>query len=330
MRILKEFYRQSIAIIVVILFFTVVTYLNNNITDNYNVEETTIPVSSDISNEEGLLDISFDDIIIDKDNMINSDLFDDCNYALFIDDTDKINYASKNIYKRMYPASMTKLMTAMVVLDKVNDKSISLDDVVTLEHYYDLTSEGVLPSELTPGCKITVKDLLYTLLIQSNNYYALILADYVAGSEEAFCELMNQKALSIGATGTHFSNPHGLDAPDHYTTAYDMYLIIKAARYYDEIINIDSFEAYDYFYYNSTGVPIEVTVSATNYFITGDAVLPANYNIVIWKTGTTDGAGNCLAMYLTRNDKEYMLIASANESKPVLYDAIVTMLCLVN
>ncbi|MBQ9609957.1 MAG: D-alanyl-D-alanine carboxypeptidase [Lachnospiraceae bacterium] len=328
MRIFKDLFRNIIIFVFVILFFAIVTFINNSFDKPYTQIRTTIPVSAS-NNDVNTLDISFDDTIVYKNDDSNSNLFDDCYYALLIDDTDKNVYVSKNIYKRMYPASMTKIMTAMIVLDKVNDKSISLDDVVTVEHYYDLTSEGVLPSELTPGCKITVKDLLYTLLIKSNNYYALILADYVAGSEESFCELMNQKAISLGATGTHFSNPHGLDDVDHYTTAYDMYLILKAAHDYEEIKAIDSFESYNYFYYNSSGTPIEMDIDPTNLFMTGDVLLPANYNIEVWKTGTTDGAGNCLAMFLTRDEKEYVLVASAGESRALLYDAIVAMLSMV-
>ena len=172
--------------------------------------------------------------------------------------------------------------------------------------------------------------MLYTLLIQSNNYYALILADYVAGSESAFCDLMNEKAKFIGATNTHFANPHGLDDVNHYTTAYDMYLIIKEAYSYNVIKEIDEHTSYNYIYYNSGGNPIEVDISATNYFLSGGAKLPANYKIKVWKTGTTDGAGNCLTMYLEKEGKEYVMVASCGESKPLLYDAIVTMLCLVN
>ena len=312
------------------MFFTIVTYVNNDIDKPYFDEKTTVPISvSDDKNAAGL-GITFDDTIIYRDNTINSELFDDCYYALFINETDHYAYASKNAFKRMYPASMTKLMTAMIVLDKVNSKEISLDDVVTVSNYYDLSAKGGGVNELGRGSEITVKDLLYTLLIHSNNYYALILADYTAGSEEAFCELMNQKARSIGATNTHFSNPHGLDDVDHYTTAYDMYLIIKEAHKYEIIKDICSFSSYNYSYYNASGNLIEADVSATNFFLIDMAKLPANYNIEVWKTGTDIGAGNCLIMYLTKDGKDYVAVASCGESKALLYDAIVKMLCLVN
>lgn len=330
MKEFKSFFNSIIIISIIFLFFAVKIMTNNGIDKQYNYDMITFPVSVDAALSFDYLNISNDNTVVYRDNNLNSELLSDCYYGLFINETDKYVYASKNAFKRMYPASMTKLMTAMVVLDKVESGQISLDDEVTVSRYYDLTSEGVGPCELGQGSKITVKDLLYTLLIQSNNYYALILADYTAGSEEAFCDLMNQKAKSIGATNSHFSNPHGLDAADHYTTAYDMYLIVKEAHKYEEINTIDSYTSYNYTYINSADVPIEVDISATNYFISGNAKLPANYEIKIWKTGTTDGAGNCLAMFLTKDEKDYVLVASCGESKPLLYDAIVTMLCLVN
>ncbi|MBQ7706785.1 MAG: D-alanyl-D-alanine carboxypeptidase [Lachnospiraceae bacterium] len=304
--------------------------MNNKLSKPYADVSLSVPITMEGTLTADKLDSSFDDTVIYRDNNINSDLFGDCYYALLVNETDKYAYASKNVFKRMYPASMTKLMTAIVVLDSVKSGQISLDDTVTVSNHYDLSAEGGGVNELGIGSQITVKDLLYTLLIKSNNYYALILADYVAGSEQAFVELMNQKAKSIGATNTHFANPHGLDNVDHYTTAYDIYLIIKEAYSYDVIKDIDTNQTYSYTYYNSNGNPIYVDIEATNYFISGGAKLPSNFEIKVWKTGTTDGAGNCLAMYLTKDGKDYVMVASCGESKPVLYDAIVTMLCLVN
>ena len=330
MKEISSLIKSILIIALIVLILAIVTIENNEIDKPYSDVKTTIPVATEDSLSYDKLNIAFDDTVVYRDNNINSELFDNCYYALFINETDKYAYASKNAFKRMYPASMTKLMTAMVVLDKVNSHEISLDDVVTVSNYYDLSAEGGGINELGIGSEITVKDLLYTLLIQSNNYYALILADYVAGSEEAFCGLMNEKAKAIGATNTHFANPHGLDDVDHYTTAYDIYLIIKEAHKYAVINDIDTHESYNYIYNNSNGYPVEVDISATNFFLSGAAKLPANFEIKVWKTGTTDGAGNCLTMYLTKDGKDYILVASCGESKPLLYDAIVTMLCLVN
>jgi D-alanyl-D-alanine carboxypeptidase (penicillin-binding protein 5/6) len=268
--------------------------------------------------------------VVYRDDNTNSKLFDDCYYALLIDDTDKEVYASKNAHRRMYPASMTKLVTASVICDKFESGELSPDDVVTITNSYDLTSEGIGVCDLTPGCRIKVKDLMYGLLLQSNNYYALILAEYVAGDVSSFCKLMNEKAYSIGATNTHFVNPHGLDDPNHYTTAYDIYLIVKEAYSHEFIRTADTYDKYSFSYQNSTGEYVAADVEATNLFMTGYASMPANFHVEVWKTGTTTGAGNCLTMYLTRDDHTYIVVASSGESRAVLYDSIIKLLCLVN
>lgn len=330
MREIVDLFKSVVILAVIVLIFAVLIKVNNKISSPHSDEKYIIPVAVNGTISQGELDMSFDDTVLYRDNNINSELFDDCYYALLINETDKYAYASKNAFKRMYPASMTKLVTAMVVLDKVNEKQISLDDVVKVTNSYDLSGRGGGINQLGIGSEITVKDLLYNLLIHSDNYYALILADYVAGSESAFCDLMNEKAYSIGATNTHFANPHGLDEVNHYTTAYDMYLIVKEAESYSVINDIDSRQNYNYVYTNAAGVPIEVDIEATNYFLNGAAQLPSNYIIKVWKTGTDIGAGNALCMYLEKDGKDYVMVASSGVSKPVLYDAVVAMLCLVN
>lgn len=159
--------------------------------------------------------------------------------ALLVDtNSGKILY-EKNKDTRFYPASTTKIMTALLVLEHCK-----LDDIVTV---------GKKPSSFIDGNKIyifegeeiSVNELLHALLIASANDVAIALAEHVAGSEEAFAELMNKKAAELGCTNTHFVNPHGLHDPDHYTTANDLYLIAKEAMKYDafrEIISTISYK----------------------------------------------------------------------------------------
>ena len=94
---------------------------------------------------------------------------------------------SYNSLRRIYPASTTKLMTAIVVCDALYKGEISLDDQITLQHDTSITEEGALVSQLKSGCTITVRNLLYGLLMKSYNDFAVILAEYVGGSEDAFC-----------------------------------------------------------------------------------------------------------------------------------------------
>ena len=311
------------------IFFSIATIINKNIKNEYpNPKDITIPIDKSVYSDN-MEDLSFEHTVLYRNDNINSDMFPECYYALMVDDTNNTIYAAKNVHQRMYPASMTKFMTAIIVCDKLEAGEITLDDEVTVDKFYDLTYDGVLPFELSYGSTITVNNLLHGLLIESNNYYALMLADYIAGSEEAFCKLMNEKAQSIGATNTHYMNPHGLDHPDHYSTAYDIYLITKEAYSYQLIRDINSYESYSYTVTDPDGYEIPTDIYPTNYFMNGNVNLPANFNIDVWKTGTTDGAGNCLTMMLNSSNNTYIVIASCGDSKAVLYDALVQLICLV-
>ena len=124
----------------------------------------------------------------------------------------------------MYPASLTKLMTALVALD-----SADLSDTVTVSANADAgkfaADEQVCG--IKAGDELTLGDLLYGLLLYSGNDNAVAIAEHISGSEKAFAEKMNEKAQEIMATKSHFVNSNGLHNEDHYTTAYDMYLIFN-------------------------------------------------------------------------------------------------------
>lgn len=327
---IKNVIRYLLIICGLVIILFIATKFKNRINDEYKQDKSVYTVNS---NDAYVESFKFkDDILkVGKEEQPYSELFSDCLYAMMVDDTDNKLIAGKNIHKRMYPASLTKVMTANVVMDMIEEGTINLEDEVTVSKNYDLTYDGVEPCSISYGSVITVKNLLYELLISSNNYYALILADYCAGSEESFCELMNEKAKEIGATNSHYVNPHGLDNPNHYTTAYDIYLTFKEAYTHEIFKKIQRCEDYTYTYINGSGYEVEVTCLPTNLFILNYVSLPSNYEILAWKTGTTDGAGNCLAMYLNKNDKEYknyFVIAACDESKPVLYDNIIKLLCV--
>ena len=317
------------AILLICGVFCVINNIRNNTDNEYaGIANITFNVNEDFYGTNLKYNV-LDNTVVGKENSQNSSMFTDSYFALLIDETNNQVYASYNAHRRMYPASMTKLMTAIIVCEKLEAGEISEDDIVTVTNSYDLTYDGVAACELGIGSQITVKDLMHGLLIESNNYYALILADYVAGSTDAFCELMNQKAYELGATNTHFVNPHGLDNPNHYSTAYDMYLILKEADSHEYIRQIDTFGTYSYTYINSSGYTISADISATNLFCNGYVDLPANFSMRTWKTGTTSGAGNCLAIALTKGDNTYYLVASDGDSRSELYDLVVELLCLI-
>ncbi len=327
---LKIIIKHMTTIAGVCFVFFLISLLKNNLNDPYKgIENLDFSINDTVHGYTDTYD-SMGQTFVGKDDSSNSYLFEDSSYALLIDETSGEIYASYNAHRRMYPASMTKLMTAILVCEKLESGAISEEDIVTVSKYYDLTYDGVGQNHLTVGSQLTIKDLMYGLLIESNNYYALILGDYIAGSTSAFCELMNQKAYELGATNTHFTNPHGLDEPEHYTTAYDMYLILKEADTHEYIREIDTYSTYSFTYIDGFNDYRYYDVSATSLFAHGYVELPSNFSIRTWKTGTTSGAGNCMALCLTKGDHTYYLIASDDDSRSELYDVIIELLCLVD
>lgn len=326
----KYLTRNLILLITMTLFVSIVCIVNNHAKAAYpDIKSASYDIDHLIYQSDNL-NFAENDTIVYRDDSTQADRFPDCYYALFVDDTDHTVLAAKNAHQRMYPASMTKMMTAIVVADAIESGQITLQDMVTITQNYDLTAEDVAPSQLHRGYSISVKDMLYGLMLESNNYYALYLAEYVGGDVTTFVSMMNQKAQDIGATNTHFMNPHGLDDPNHYSTAYDMYLIVKEVHNHQVLRDIDGFDTYTYTFYDTNGAAIDTESTATNLFVTGEVSLPATFQIESWKTGTTDGAGNCLAMYLTRNGKTYVVVASSGKSKLDLYDSIIRLLCLTD
>lgn len=147
----------------------------------------------------------------------------------------------KNIHQQYYPASITKVLTALIVLEQCD-----LNESVTFSHdaVYNVEA-GSSNANLEEGDVLTVEDCLYALLLNSANEAGNALAEHVSGSREAFAELMNQRAAELGCQDSHFANPSGLNDENHYTSAYDMALICQAAIKNDKFRKIDSALYYD-------------------------------------------------------------------------------------
>ncbi len=128
----------------------------------------------------------------------------------------------KNGDQKMYPASVTKILTAIIALENSN-----LNDSVTAGD--DVLNTAGNKIYISPGEVLSMKDLVYSLLISSANDSAIVIADHISGSVDDFAEMMNEKAAEIGAKNTHFTNPNGLHDDDHYTTAKDMAMIARYA-----------------------------------------------------------------------------------------------------
>lgn len=145
--------------------------------------------------------------------------------GIVMDASNKAILYGKNIDQPYYPASITKILTALIAIERCD-----LNEMVTFSHdaVYNV-EEGSSSAGIDEGDTLSVRDCLYALLLASANESANALAEHISGSREAFAELMNENAQSLGCTGSHFANPSGLNDENHYTTARDMALITRAA-----------------------------------------------------------------------------------------------------
>lgn len=251
---------------------------------------------------------------------IGEDHGDDANITgaaslLFDINNKKVVYAD-HIYERVYPASLTKVLTALTVLDQCD-----LTEVVTVSHNAaSITEAGAKLCGLKEGDQIVLGDLLTALLVYSGNDAGIAIADHVAGSEKAFCELMNEKAASIGAVDTHFVNSHGLHNEDHYTTAYDLYLIFQELLKHEEAMDIITKASYTMKYKDADGNAREKLFTNTNRFLKGEVKAPDGIKVEGGKTGTTNAAGYCLEVVLEdQSGNSYIAMVLEAASSDQLY-----------
>lgn len=230
----------------------------------------------------------------------------------------------QDLFTRLYPASTTKILTALVAI-----KNSNLDDVVTVSSAASASSFSWDASiaGLQTGDQLTLRDLLYGLMLPSGNDSAVAIAEYVGGTEENFMEMVNEEAQNLMATGTHFVTPNGLHDEDHYTTAYDMYLIFNEAVKYDEFVDIISADSYTAQITSADGAVRSVTWKPTSFYARGEAALPTGATVIGGKTGYTGEAGNCLVLLDQAADGDYYIsIVMGAADKPLLYQDMTALI----
>ncbi len=205
---------------------------------------------------------------------------------------------SKNIFEKVYPASTTKLLTAYVAV-----RYTEPSDIVTIaKDNCGIEVSGAQKTGFKAGDTITMEDLLYCLLMFSANDAAVAIAEHVSGSVDAFCKLMNSEAAALGATGTHFTNPHGLQDVNHYTTAYDIYLIFNECLKNPYLKSIMTGSSHTSKIYGADGSVRDYEVVPTNYYARGLTTAPEGITVLCGKTGETIAAKNCLIVYSETED----------------------------
>lgn len=195
---------------------------------------------------------------------------------------------SYNADERLYPASLTKVMTCMLALDYGD-----LDDTVTVSEaalqglHEDGSSAGLVPGE-----QLSLRNLLYCIMLSSANEACNVVAEYLCGDVESFVDLMNKKAAAIGCQGTHFANPHGLHDDNHYTTANDLCLIARKALENPTFRDIATTTTYTV---PATNLSEARDLVTTNFLTSKDTVSDYYYPKAAGiKTGFTTPAGRCL------------------------------------
>ncbi|MFQ8688550.1 MAG: D-alanyl-D-alanine carboxypeptidase family protein [Blautia sp.] len=243
-----------------------------------------------------------------------------------LDLTEKEVRFAKGLYERVYPASITKLMTAILAIEsgKLNDT------VVIQQEDLDLESGSQVCGFLV-GDKVTLNQLVHCLLVYSGNDAASAIARYVGGSQTEFVAMMNQYAAEWGMTGTHFENPHGLQSENHYTTTYDIYLMLNQAIQSKTFLEIAQLSDYTVNLEHADGTAGSITLASTDHYLTGEATPPKDVTVLGGKTGTTSDAGNCLALVAQNAyGQPFISIVMNASSKEVLYQQMNTLLGQIN
>lgn len=283
------------------------------------VQETSGSVAPSFAQE---LCVTTTDVANDR---MEADLSDITSAGLFDLNRREVLFA-KNVHERLHPASLTKLMTALVALKYGNP-----DDIITVTDEARITEPGATLCGLKTGDQLTLNQALHALLINSANDAAAAIAVHIGGSIEGFADLMNQEARLIGATNSHFVNPHGLTQDDHYVTAYDFYLIFNEALKYNMISEIIHMTSYETAYTDSAGNSKSLSFQTTNLFLRGDYKPPEQVNVIGGKTGTTNAARSCLIL-LCRDSSgnPYIGVMLSAKERDLLYKGMSGLLNVIN
>lgn len=214
--------------------------------------------------------------------------------GILIEEDSKAVLYGKNIHRRLYPASTTKIMTALITLEHC-----SLDETVTFSEkaVYDIEPGSSIIGGVNAGDKMSLKNCMYGLLLSSGNEAAYALAEHVGGTMPKFVEMMNQKVKELGLKDTHFTNPHGLHNKRHYTSPYDLAMIMREAWKNPDFRKISGTVKYT--------IPADKYCKKARILYNHNKLLPSRAyaceGVEGGKTGYTDEAGSTLVVAAKRN-----------------------------
>lgn len=279
-----------------------------------------------ITNQETLEPFAADLCVANKDVKTAGVDLSEAGAAALFDLKNLDTLYAKNINVQINPASLTKVMTALVAI-----KYGSTDQILTASENVLITEPGAQLCGLKPGDQMTLDQALRILLVYSANDVAVLIAEGISGSVEEFVALMNQEASELGATNCNFTNPNGLTEDNHYVTTYDLYLIFQEALKYSLFNEIIQITSYSTVYTDSSGNEKSLEVNTTNLYLRGTYEMPQNITVIGGKTGTTNAAGHCLMLYSKSSDgTPYISIIMKETSGESLYGDMNKLLESVN
>ena len=233
---------------------------------------------------------------------------------------------SKNVHEPLYPASLTKVMTALVAI-----KNGRQDDLLTASSNVTDLESGAQKIGLQAGDSMTLDQALRIMLMYSANDVAIMVAERYGGNVEGFCNMMNEEARRLGATECFFANPNGLNNEEQLVTAYDLYLIMREASKYSLFREIISMGSYSTVYYDKNGNEKKFEKSATNGYINGTRNAPSGIYVIGGKTGTLTSAGHCLILLVSdTGGNEYIAVILKAETGDDLYSQMNDLMSLIN
>ena len=242
------------------------------------------------------------------------DLASNANSAIIMEPTTGKVIFEKNSNERLEPASMTKIMTLLLTFEAIDNGKISLDDMVTISKR--AADMGGSQMFLEAGSNIRLEEIIKGVSIASANDGAIALAEYIGGSVENFVDMMNKKAEDLGLSNTHFINPHGLHADNHYSSAYDMAIMASNLINHEKILNYTSIYE-DYFNKPDGSRTWLVNTNKLVRFFKGVDGL---------KTGYTKEAGYCLTATAKKNNVRYITVVMGEPSSDIRSSETTNML----
>lgn len=268
---------------------------------------TELPVKTVLTVSDFLASVASDtEVLTSYDTKLSEEMT--ASAALLLNLTRQEPLYAYHVFDQLYPASITKLMTALLALEQGDlTETVSVRAEAIRPFYSGEEFSGAKLCGFPAGSQMTLEQLLSSMLVCSGNDAAAAVAAWISGTEEDFVVQMNERAAALGAIRTSYCNSHGMHQEAHFTTAYDTYLIINELVHYDKFLSIISNAAYTVSY-QTKGKTVSKTFSTTNQYLNGTYLPPERICVLGGKTGTTKKAGSCLTLLVT-DSKEELYVA---------------------